>query len=124
MTKATAHVPRGGSRTPIVVLLTAFVLGCAVAVALAIALNAVAPTDPEWACDYEMRATTTGVAFVVSILGLIIGAKISLGGWPRGTSGIQPEEWWTQTGRRVSRFVVGLAIVVFFVPVLVAASLL
>jgi hypothetical protein len=103
---------------------TALVAGCAVAVTMAMALNAIAPTDPEWACDREVRGATTGVAFIVCILGVIIGAKIALGGWQFGTSAYEPEEWWSQPGRRVSRFVIGLAIVVFFIPTFIAALLL
>ena len=124
MTKATAHVPQGGSRTPIVVLVTAFAAGCVVAFAAATVLNEFAPTSPYGASHDGLRSLARGVAFMLGILGIVIGAKIALGGWPLGTSGIRPEEWWIQTGRRVSRFVVGLAIVVFFVPILSTALLL
>ncbi len=124
MTKATAHIPEGGSRTPIVVPLTALATGCVVAFAAATALNEFAPPSPYGASDDGMRSTARGVAFILGIYGIIIGAKIALGGWPLGTSGIRPEEWWIQTGRRVSRFVVGLAIVLFFVPILITALLL
>jgi hypothetical protein len=124
VTNATARTRRGSPRTPIVVLVTALVAGCVVTVAIVTALNEFAPTSPYGSSHDGLRSLARGVAFMLGILGIVIGAKIALGGWPLGTSGIRPEEWWIQAGRRVSRFVVGLAIVVFFVPILSTALLL